>query len=231
VDKFLRPHKLAIGEKMVTDTDKLIEKFGALTFILAGVLFFIANLITISLPNPPSAETDFIKWLSENRIYLSIQNEILFFATISLIPSSFVLYKLLKKTTSRSSLLGLGLMLMAIPVLAMLDIVAGRLVYPVYDINLSFDILKLVLSIYHGGMHAVSIIFGMSIFLISFATRDTIFPKYHWYVGLITGVMQIIGSYPWLTGFFFNLIVIFFFSFWLVLNGINILFEVNKSDR
>jgi hypothetical protein len=135
-------------EKIVTDTEKRIYKFGALTFIFAGVLFFVANLLTTTLPNPPASETEFMKWLSENRIYLATQNEILFFATICLIPSSIVLYKLLKNQTTISSLLGLGLMVMVIPVLAMLIIVEGRLVYPVYEISLSFDVLKLVLRNY-----------------------------------------------------------------------------------
>jgi hypothetical protein len=215
----------------MTDSEVRISRFGGLTSILAGVLFFVANLIMLSLPTLPSAETDFLKWISENRTSLAIHNETLFFAAISLIPSLFVLYKLLRNHNTISSVMGLGLMALVIPVLAVLDIVEGRLVYPVYDIGLSLDALKLVLSVYYGGMHAVSLILGASILFISFVLRDTIFPKYHWYLGLITGVFQFLGAYPWRIGFVFNLIAIFTFSLWLVLNGSIILLKFRNPAQ
>jgi hypothetical protein len=42
--------------------------------------------------------------------------------------------------------------------MGVLDIVHGRLVYPVYDIKLSPSIAELVVTILYGAMHAVDII-------------------------------------------------------------------------
>ncbi len=214
----------------MTTSEKQIFRFGGLAFISAGVLFLAGNLLIATLPNPPSPASDFLKWLSENRIYLAIQNEILFFATVSLIPSTYVLHKLLKNRRTRSSLLGLGLMIMVIPLLAMLDIVEGRLVYPVYSISLSSDLLKLALSIYYGGMHAVLLLLAGAIIFTSYALRGKIFPQYYWYLGLMTGVSQIVGSYPWLIGLAVNLIAILLFSAWLILTGVTILRKASHPD-
>jgi hypothetical protein len=181
----------------MTNAEARVFKAEALSFIFAGALFFAANLLTITLPKPPTAEIEFIAWLSEHKFQIAMHDEILFFAAISLIPAAMVLYKLFRNQQTFGSALGLGLMVMAIPVLAVLDIIEGRLVYPVYDIPLSFDALKLVFSILHGGLHAVSLIFGASIILLSYAMRAVLFTKAYWYFGLITGVLQIIGSYPW----------------------------------
>ena len=207
----------------MTTSEKQLIRFGGLAFISAGVLFLAANLLITTLPNPPAIEAEFSKWLSENKINIAIQNEFLFFATVSLIPSAYVLYQLVKNRFTRSAVVGLGLMVMVIPTLAVLDIVEGRLVYPVYDISLSFELLKLVLSIYHGGMHAVLLLLAGAIIFTSYALRDTIFPQAHWYLGLITGVSQIVGSYPWIIGLAVNLVAIVLFSAWLILTGVTIL--------
>jgi hypothetical protein len=50
---------------------------------------------------------------------------------------------------------GLVLMVTVIPIPALLDIVEGRLLDPVYGIRLSFELLKLVPTIYHRGMRTV----------------------------------------------------------------------------
>jgi hypothetical protein len=215
----------------MTASDSKLVKSGGLTFVIAGVLFFAANLIVITLPHPPAVEAEFFEWLSGNSLILMLQNELLMFAALFLVPSAIALYVLQKERASRSAITGTGLMMAAIPVLFMLVIVAGRLVYPVYGIQLSFDALKLMLSVYHGGMHAVFIILAVSIVLISLAMRSLGFPKLHRYLGLINGVSLIAGSYPWLTGFAFNLIVIMVLSSWLVLTGTSILQWIREPEQ
>jgi hypothetical protein len=214
----------------MTTSERQIFRFGGLAFICAGVLFLAGNLLIAPLPSPPPIEAEFSTWLSAHQTSLAIQNEILFFATISLIPSAYVLYQLLKNQRARSSILGFGLMVMVIPVLAMLVIVEGRLVYPVYNIHFSFDLLKLVLSIYYGGMHTVLLLFAGAILFTSYALRDTIFPPSHWYLGLVTGVSQIVGSYPWLIGLAVNLIASLLFSAWLVLTGVTIVKKASQPE-
>jgi len=210
-------------------SEKQSLRFGGLAFISAGVLFLVGNLLIATLPSPPSIEAQFYRWLSESKTYIAIQNEILFFATVSMIPSVYVLYRLLKNQISISSVFGLGLMVMVIPVLVVLDIVEGRMVYPVYSIRISFDLLKLVLSIYHGGMHMVSLLFAGAIFFTSYAMRGKFFPQSHWYLGLITSAAQIVGSFPWWVGLSVNVLAILLFSAWFILTGVNIFQKADES--
>jgi hypothetical protein len=140
----------------MTNTEERILRFGGYTFNSAGVLFFAAHFITLLLPLPPSGETEFLNWLAENRIFIAIQNEVFFFATMCPIPAAIVLHKFSQSGPMISSLLGVGLMFVAVPVLAVVNLAEGRLVYPVYDIRLSFDVLKLMLR----GNHSVQMAIG-----------------------------------------------------------------------
>jgi hypothetical protein len=180
----------------------------------------LSRAVLLFRPLPPSGETEFLNWLAENKIFIAIQNEIFFFATMCLIPSAMVLQKLSQNRPTISSVLGVGLVFVTIPVLAVVNLAEGRLVYPVYDIQLSFDVLKLMLSLFHGGLHVVALIFAVAIVAVGLGMRDAVFPRVYWYLSLVAGLLQIPFAYAWLTGYALNLIAIFFLGLWLVMSGI-----------
>jgi hypothetical protein len=102
----------------------------------------------------------------------------------------------------------------------MINVVQGRLVYPVYGLNLSVDSLKLSFSIFYGGLHATALMFGAALFFIGFAMRGTTFNKGMVPYSVIVGFLQIVGAYPWLTPVAFNVLVAMSLSLWMTLTGI-----------
>src|SRR5262245_13452029 len=120
-----------------------IQRFGGGAFIGASILLLAADLLVDLLPTPPVTQGDFLQWLMANRLQIAFANELLFFATILLVPSFVVLGKMLGVGRSISAFAGLSIVALALPLLAVLDVVQGRLVYPVYGVDLSIESLKL----------------------------------------------------------------------------------------
>jgi hypothetical protein len=173
-----------------------IHKFGGGTFIAAGILFLAANLLIALLPTPPTTRSELVRWITTNRLRISIANELLFFATVLLVPSFVVLGQLLIARSKISAFAGLSIIAVAIPLLAMLNVVEGRLVYPIFGLDLSVDALTLTFSLFFGGMHAVLLMFGAALLLFGVALRGTGFNKSMVPISCVTGLLQIAGAYP-----------------------------------
>jgi hypothetical protein len=203
--------------------DLRLQKFGGGTFIAAGILLLAADLFLVFLPTPPSTQAGFLHWITANSLHIAISNELLFFATVSLVSSFVVLGKLLGAQRKVSAFAGLSIVALALPLLAMLIVVEGRLAYPVYGLDLSADSLKLALSIFYGGLHAVLLMFGAALLFIGFALRGTGFPTSMVPLSYGTGLLQIAGAYPWLTPVALNVIVAISLSVWLILTGLILL--------
>ena len=129
-----------------------IIKAGGISLITSGILFFVQYLFLLPLPAPPPVNTDLMAWLTEWRFNIAMADELFFFATLLLIPSIAALYRILVKVDKIKTVIGCGLLAVIIPINILLDIILGRLVYPVYNIEFSPDIYKLIISIYYGGM-------------------------------------------------------------------------------
>ncbi|MBY9081807.1 hypothetical protein KIH86_20175 [Paenibacillus sp. HN-1] len=175
-----------------------VVKFGGITLIISGVLFFTQYLFVLPAGAPPLPDADLMAWVQKWRFNISMADELLFFATLLLIPSIAALYRILVKVDKLKTLLGCGLLAVIIPIYVFLDIVLGRLVYPVYDIELSPDILKLVLSIYYGGMHSIAIILCMATILLCLILRKSVLGKPVSNFGFVVAALDLIGAYPWL---------------------------------
>lgn len=175
-----------------------VVKFGGITLIISGVLFFTQYLFVLPAGAPPLADADLMAWVQEWRFYLSMADELLFFATLLLIPSIAALYRILVKVDKLKTLLGCGLLAVIIPIYIFLDIVLGRLVYPVYELELSPEIFKLVLSIYYGGMHSAAIILCMATILLCLILRKSVLGKPVANFGFVVAALDLIGAYPWL---------------------------------
>jgi hypothetical protein len=66
----------------------------------------------------------------------------------------------------------------AIPVLMVLLVVHGRLVYPVYCIRVGTpDLAAFVVAIFYGGLHAISLLMGIATFVLSLAMRGGAYGK------------------------------------------------------
>ena len=197
--------------------------FGGITLILSGILFLAQYLFLLPMPSPPLADADLMSWLREWKTNIAMADELLFFATLMLIPSIAALYRILVKVDLLKAIFGCGLLAVIIPVNMVLDIVLGRWVYPVYDIELSPDIYKLVVSFYYGGMHLVAIIFSAATIILCFAIRRSVIGKPVAYLGFGVGVLDLIGAFPWLIGTTITFVCQLFFCAWFVLLGLKMI--------
>lgn len=150
-------------------------------------------------------------------------DELFFFATLFLVPSIAVLYQILVKVDKIKTLIGCGLFVVIIPINILLDSILGRLVYPVYNIEFSPDIYKLILSIYYGGMHSVAIIMSVATIILCFVIRRSVIGKPAANFGFLVGIFDFISAYPWLIGTALTFTSQLCFSAWFVILGIRML--------
>jgi hypothetical protein len=115
---------------------KGLYKFGGGAFIASGILFLSRDLLDVMAGPPPSSGVEIIAWVESGRLVLSLATEILFFAAMSLVPAAIALYLSLADIDSTKAATGCGIIAVVVPVLAVLDIVHGRLVYPVYGLRI-----------------------------------------------------------------------------------------------
>lgn len=208
-----------------------IIKFGGITLIISGILFFVQYLFLLPLPTPPSVDVDLMTWLMEWRFNIIMADEIFFFATLFLIPSIAALYRILVKVNKIKTLIGCGLLVVIIPINILLDSILGRLVYPVYNIQLSPDIYKLILSIYYGGMHSVAIILSVATIILCFVIRRSVIGKPAANFGFLVGILDFISAYPWLIGTVMVFVSQLFFSAWFVILGIRMLDGSGQAEE
>jgi hypothetical protein len=198
-------------------------RFSGVAFIVSAVLFAAQVGFALPLLKPPVADAEWVPWLQEWRFSISMADELLFFAPLSLIPGIACLYRVLRKVDQNKALLGCGIWAASIPVYLVMAILLGRLVYPVYAIELSLESYKLLLSLYSGGMHLIALLLGAAAIVLGFAIRKSQLGPSVAYLGWLAGALAIVGSYPWLIGAGATVAIQLLFSAWLALLGVRLL--------
>jgi len=146
---------------------------------------------------PPSTGEEILTWVASQKLALSFVPEVLFFAGALLVPGIIALYYSLSKTDRNKAAFGCGIIAVTIPIIFMSLIVYGRLVYPIYGLQVdSPAIAEFVISIYYGGLHAIGLLVGFATIVLSLAMKRGIFGRGTAYLGFATGVFDIIGGYP-----------------------------------
>jgi hypothetical protein len=150
-------------------------------------------------------------------------NEIMFFAVILLIPGTIGLYRSLVRFHPRLAAWGCALVASLIPVMTALTIVHGRLAFPVYGIDANDPVAtQLVVSLYYGGQHAVILLFGVATILLALAMRDTPYGPALVVSGLVLGLVDFAGSYPWLLGLGLATASQMLFAGWFIAVGLRL---------
>lgn len=187
-----------MGFVMSTNRTKLVT-FGGGAFVISGALFFIGYGLDIIAGPPPSTGAEILAWVEANRLVLSLVSEVLFFATTSLVPALIALYLSLAEESQILAATGCGILAIIVPVLSMLIIVQGRLVYPVYGLNISDPaVAEFVVAIFYGGLHAVGLLMAVATFVLSLAMRRGAFGAPVAALGFATAVGDAVWSYPYL---------------------------------
>jgi len=204
----------------MSDELKGLYKLGGAAFIISGILFLSRDVLELTAGPPPSSGVQILAWVQSERLVLSFVSEVLFFAAITLVPAVIALYHSLAGTAPAKAATGCGIMATAIPVVAMLLIVHGRLVYPVYGIRVSSPaVAEYVVALFYGGMHAVYLILAVATFVLSMGMLHGAYGRAVAYLGFATSVLDVAGSYPDVIGVGPTFVCRVFFAAWFVAVG------------
>ena len=199
---------------------KGLYTLGGGAFVLSGLLFLSRAILDLMAGAPPSSGVEILAWVASHSLVQDLQSEILFFAAACLAPAVVALYRSLADVDRANAVIGCTIMAVAIPVLMVLLVVHGRLVYPVYGIRVGTpDLAAFVVAIFYGGLHAISLLMGIATFVLSLAMKSGAYGKPVVYLGFATAVADVIGSYPYAIGSVLTLVSQVFFAAWFIAVG------------
>ena len=175
--------------------------FGGGALVASGLLFVVLALLNFWAGPPPSNGTAIIQWRDSQAAVLDFVSEVLFFAIVLLIPGIVHVYQSLADVERTKAATGCGIIAATIPVMAMLLIVHGRLVYPIYGMRVETpETAAFVIMVFYGGLHAISLLLAVATIVLSLAMARGAYAKWIPYFGFATAALDIIGSYPWAIG-------------------------------
>lgn len=199
---------------------KSVYRFGAVSFVLSGALFLANSVLERLMGPPPPTGRETLEWITMNGALLRWTCEILFFAIAFLVPAIVALYQSLARTHRASAVAGCGMFAVAIPLLAMLSVLRGRLVFPVFDAVVDTpDLAQFVVVTYYGGLHAAALLFAVGTLAVSLAMRQGAFGKPTAYFGTATAALDVVGGYPDAIGPVAWLVCGVFLAAWFVAVG------------
>jgi hypothetical protein len=213
----------ALRSRMPTDRDRLF-RFGGVAFIVGGALFLSYDLLEFIAGPPPPNGAGILQWITANKLTISLISEVLFFASISLVPAVSALYVSLADRPQKALVvMGCGILAVVVPIIGVLLIVHGRLVYPVFGLQIRDPaIAEFAIALFFGGIHAVDLLLAGAIFVLSLAMRGSVFGTRTAALGFATAVGSIVGSYPHLIGPAALVVCRLSFVAWLVVVGVKL---------
>jgi len=195
-------------------------KFGGGALVASGVLFAVLAFLDFRSGPPPSNGAEILLWRDSQALVLDVDSEILFFATVLLVPGTMALYQNLVDVDSYRAAAGCGIVAATIPVMAVMLIIHGRLVYPIYGMRADTpETAALVVMVFYGGLHAIYLLLAVATIILSLAMTRGGYAKWIAYLGFATAALDIIGSYPWAIGPVPTLVCELSFAGWFVAVG------------
>ena len=172
---------------------------------------------------PPPTGVETLEWIATNKSLLQWTPELTFFAIGFLVPATVALDQEVSRAHRVSSVVGCGMFAIAIPLLVVLLVLQGRLVYPVFgSVVHTPDLAQLVVVTYYGGLHAASLLFAIGTVVLSVAMRRGTFGRPTAYFDIATGALDVVGSYPDGIGPTPWLVCGTFFAAWFVAVGVRL---------
>ncbi|WP_205303744.1 hypothetical protein [Nonomuraea montanisoli] len=169
--------------------------------IVGALLTGVALLLLSLLPGAPSEAVAMTAWVERGRSLLSWSDELLFFAVICWGAGARGLFGERKAGPSARINLGVTALTTALVALVVLLLAVGRLVYPVFEVRLSAEVLALVVSSAFGALHLAFLGFAVAAVALSWSTRAGLVGRA---VGIFAAAAFVVGSFPWLTPNWWN---------------------------
>ncbi|MEJ8303577.1 hypothetical protein [Saccharibacillus sacchari] len=200
-----------------------VVRFGSFALIVSGILFIALSAFLLPVPSPPVMNAEWAGWLERWRFNLSMADELMFFAPMALIPAVFALHRVLAKNAPVSALLGCGILALVVPNYLLCAIALGRLVYPVYGIAISTDMLKLMFSLYAGSQHMTLLVLCAATVCLSLAIWRSPLGRLTAILGFVAAALDLVASYPWLIGNAAMFVTQLFHALWWIWLGVRLL--------
>jgi len=195
-------------------------KVGGGALVASGILFVVLAFLDFRAGPPPSNGAEILRWRDSQLVVLDFVSEFLFFATVLLVPGTVALYQSLVDVDRIKAATGCGIIAATIPVMAVILIVHGRLVYPIYGMRIDTpEAAALVVMVFYGGVHAIYLLLAVATIVLSLAMTRGDFAKWIAYSGFATAALDIFGAYPWVIGPVRTLVCELSFGGWFVAAG------------
>lgn len=177
--------------------DETLGRLGGACLVTSALLFVATGAIELAMGLPPATGEQILAWMARNETLLAVNVEVRFFAVMALAPAVLALHRSLQRAHPASAAVGCGLIAVTIPMLAMLVVLEGRLVYPVQHIRVhTAEVAELVVSLYYGGVHAVVLIAAAATGVLSGAMRSGRYGRGLALVGVASVIAEIAAGYP-----------------------------------
>lgn len=197
------------------------QEFGGGALVVSGVLFIVLALLDLRVGPPPSDGVAILAWRESNATALAFVSELLFFATILLVPGTIALYRSLAEIDRTKASTGCGIIGVTIAVVSVMLVVHGRLIYPIYGMRVETpELAAFVATVFYGGLHSVYLLLAVATIVLSLAMRRGVYPTWIAYLGFVTAGADIIGSYPWVIGPIGTFVCQLFLAAWFVAVGL-----------
>jgi len=203
----------------VANASGRLFKVGGISLVLSGVLFLIKIVAELVAGPPPTTGAEILAWAARGRIPLAIVSEALFIAGMLLVPGAVALHASIANREGPRAGVGVGLLVVRLPVLFVTLVIHGRLVYDVYGLRVRDPTAgELTVALYAGGMHVVFLMLAIATLVLSLAMKAT-YGRIIVGLGMVTTVLDVAAAYPWALGAPLLALCQVAFTAWLVAVG------------
>jgi hypothetical protein len=196
------------------------DVFGGGTLVASGALFAVVAVLNFLAGPPPSNGAAILLWRDSQVLVLDFVSECLFVATVLLIPGTIAVYRSLVDVDRTKAAAGCGIIAATIPVMAVMLVIHGRLVYPIYGMRVDTpEAAALVVMVFYGGLHAIYLLMAVAKIVLSLAMTGGAYAKWIAPLGFASAALDIVGAYPEAIGPALTLVCGASFAGWLVAVG------------
>jgi len=214
----LTAHRIAV----LSASKARMIRFGGIALLFSSLLMLGRSIFFIFIPAPPANGESVLNWVADAHFLLAMSNELLFFAIFAMLPASCALFILFKEQNMTKAVLGCGIILISVPIVSLLNIIHGRLVYPIFGVLPSEESVRYSISVFYGGMHAVNLMHAIALVILGSAMQDQRWGTRYLALSVIVAISEIAGAYPWIIGRLFDGITQVIYVFWLAIIGIKV---------
>ena len=178
-----------------------VTRFAGYCAVVSGLLYAGRAMLERAIGEPPTAGGDLVAWRDAHQAGLAWADELMVLSAALLLPVVPVLYRRLGGTRRPWVSFGCALLATMVPVVLVLAVFQGRLMYPVFDIGLGEEqTVALVVSLYYGGAHVVALMLAAALVMLGTAMRSEPWGRPIAVLAIIAALGQVVAGYPWIAG-------------------------------